>query len=541
MQAKGGHLEMAEHNKIIIVGAGITGLTAATSLAMRGHKVLLLEKNATCGGLVNSFTREGFLFDGGIRAVENAGMIKPMLAELQIDLQLLPSYVSLGIEDKIINANSTDSLGAYEKLLKELYPESTLDVEKVIKVIGKFDTYMKVLFGGDSPFFKDAKRDLRYYLTTFIIWFFRFLATGAAIMRMQMPMEKFLSQLLQDKALIDIISQHFFKKTPAFFAMSYFSLYPDYHYPKGGVGRIPSALKERLIEIGSEVRTGTEVVQVDALNKLLIDSNGNEYTYDKLIWCADLKHLYRNISIEDFPEAQKALIIEEQKRILASRGAESVFTLFMAVDLPPEYFARISEGHFFYTPSRKGLGELHRSELSALLADWDHLSRERFYTWLEAFCRLNTYEISLPVLNDPDAAPEGKSGLIVSFLFDYELTRRIEADGWYGEFEQRIRAMMVDTLTQSVYHELKEHILFSFTASPLSIERGVNSSEGAIVGWSFEQAIPIDAGMLNMKKAVLTTMPDLYRAGQWTASPAGLPTCIMTARMAADLVHAELS
>jgi hypothetical protein len=80
--------------------------------------------------------------------------------------------------------------------------------------------------------------------------------------------------------------------------------------------------------------------------------------------------------------------------------------------------------------------------------------------------------------NDPDAAPEGKSGLIVSFLFDYELTRRIEADGWYGEFEQRIRAMMIDTLTQSVYHELKEHILFSFTASPLSIERGGEQFRG---------------------------------------------------------------
>lgn len=42
---------MAEHRDIIIVGAGISGLTAATSLAMRGgHSVLLLEKGNVPGG-----------------------------------------------------------------------------------------------------------------------------------------------------------------------------------------------------------------------------------------------------------------------------------------------------------------------------------------------------------------------------------------------------------------------------------------------------------------------------------------------------------
>nr|WP_321295633.1 NAD(P)/FAD-dependent oxidoreductase [uncultured Sphaerochaeta sp.] len=526
--------------RIVIVGAGISGLTAATSLAMRGHKVLVLEKQAICGGLVNSFVRDGFLFDGGIRATENAGMIKPMLAELGLDLPLFPSRVSLGVEDRIITADSQESLASYAKLLKELYPESTEDVEKVIKVIGKYDTYMQVLFGSDSPFFKDAKRDLSYFLTTFIVWIFRFLATGAAIMRMQMPMEVFLGKLIGNDSLRDIISQHFFKKTPAFFAMSYFSLYPDYFYPKGGVGRIPAALQSRLEELGSEVRTETEVVGLDASRKVLVDSAGNAYPYDKLIWCADVKHLYRITTWDTFPKSITQKMLKEKEQVLASRGAESVFTLFLAVDLPPEYFHAISEGHFFYTPSRNGLGELHRSELASLLQGWETLKREAFYSWLDSFCRLNTYEISIPVLNDSSAAPEGKTGLIASFLFDYELTRRIEAGGWYEEFEQHIKASMIEVLTTSVYPELKEHILFSFSASPLRIERTVGSSEGAIVGWSFEQKIPLDATMLTMKKAIKSPIPDVFRAGQWTASPAGLPTCIMTARMAADMVHAEL-
>ena len=81
--------------------------------------------------------------------------------------------------------------------------------------------------------------------------------------------------------------------------------------------------------------------------------------------------------------------------------------------------------------------------------------------------------------------------------------------------------------------------MFSFAASPLTIERRVRSSEGAIVGWSFEEPIPIKASMINMKDSVKTAMPDVYKVGQWAASPAGLPTCILTARLAAGRVGKE--
>ena len=43
----------------IIVGGGIAGLTSAAYLSRKGKKVLLLEKNKECGGLVNAFVRDG--------------------------------------------------------------------------------------------------------------------------------------------------------------------------------------------------------------------------------------------------------------------------------------------------------------------------------------------------------------------------------------------------------------------------------------------------------------------------------------------------
>ena len=44
----------------IVVGGGIAGLTAAVYLAREGKKVLLIEKNEECGGLVNTFSHNGF-------------------------------------------------------------------------------------------------------------------------------------------------------------------------------------------------------------------------------------------------------------------------------------------------------------------------------------------------------------------------------------------------------------------------------------------------------------------------------------------------
>ena len=49
-------------------------MTAAAYLARSGQKILLIEKNTEFGGLVNSFKRDGFQFEAGVRALEDAGM-----------------------------------------------------------------------------------------------------------------------------------------------------------------------------------------------------------------------------------------------------------------------------------------------------------------------------------------------------------------------------------------------------------------------------------------------------------------------------------
>ena len=117
----------------IIVGGGIAGLTSAAYLSRAGQKVLLIEKNKECGGLVNSFTRDGFHFDAGVRALEDAGIIFPMLKDLGIQLDVVKSKVSLGIENEILHIEDLNSLLKYRDLLKKLFPESEGEIDEVIK------------------------------------------------------------------------------------------------------------------------------------------------------------------------------------------------------------------------------------------------------------------------------------------------------------------------------------------------------------------------------------------------------------------------
>jgi phytoene dehydrogenase-like protein len=184
-----------------------------------------------------------------------------------------------------------------------------------------------------------------------IAWTIKFMRTMYRISRMNTPFEESLDTISSNQSLKDIIGQHFFSKTPVFFALSYSALYNDYIYPQDGVGAFIETMVDAIRKRGGDIRFNTEIV------------------------------------------------------------------------------------HIFYTPDRQGLGDINTTELQTLLLDGGEPRKDEVYAWLRRFCRYNTFEISIPVLRDPDAAPEGKTGLIISALFDHELTRRIHAAGWYEEFQ----------------------------------------------------------------------------------------------------------
>lgn len=524
--------------RVIVVGAGMSGLTAGAYILRGGHELLILEKSAECGGLVHSFTKDGFLFDTGPRAVGNAGILMPMLQDLGIDLPTVKGEVSTGIEDRIVHYDSDAGIDDFLLSLRHLFPQSQAEILSIGRRIRSSTRMARTLNRMPNPFFKDPFADKAFFFKEFLPWMPGFLAAVARTGLAGQSVEEALASLSANRSLNDMISQHFFKGTPASFAFGYFENFQDYRYPLGGTGRLPESLARVIREGGGRILTDTEIVEVHPAEKRLVDQRGSGYSYDFLLWCADLKALYGRTDVEGLrlrPRMRRA--VEKEKRKYASaRTGESVFTMFLAVDEAPEAFGKISKGHFIYTPRIEGLGDLHRGALDRIKTDFAGIPKREVLQWLRDFCRYNSYEISIPALKDRSLAPEGKTGLIVSLLFDGELFRLVDRAGWYDEFKREASECMMESLEESVYPGLRNRLLFRESATPLTLMDRFHTTNGAITGWSLEEKPPVPNSLAGITAAPRTSLPGVYKAGQWSYSPSGVPVAILTGRIAAGAI-----
>ena len=515
---------------VIVVGGGMAGLTASAFLAKDGYHPLLIEKQERCGGLVTTFTRDGYTWDGGIRATEDSGVLFPMLDALGLKVNFVPNKVSLGIEDQVIKLTAESDLAAYEALLIQLYPESAAEIKQITAQMQRIMGYMDIQYQIKNPTFLDPKEDWQYFATKVVPWMFQYAAKFKKIEALNTPVMDFLRQYTANESLLDIIAQHFFTETPAFFALSYFKLYLDYYYPLGGTGALVDKLVTFIQDHGGQIRNGTAIRSINPAEKTLVDENGTVYRYQQLIWAADQKTLYREMELSDLQDAEVRKAIEGRWAAIRDKtGNDSVLTVYLGVDKDKSYFSGIATEHFFYTPHRQGQ--------SAAGPRPDGEDKEAVKRWLADFFRLTTYEIAIPVLRDASLAPEGQTGLIVSVLFDYPLAKAIRDAGWYDEFTQFAEEQFTQVLDGSIYPGLAEAVVQRFSATPLTIQRISGNAEGAITGWAFtNDFMPAENRLPKIYSATKTPIPDVWQAGQWTYSPSGLPIAILTGKLAADAV-----
>lgn len=93
----------SDNTPIVIIGAGLTGLSTAFFLKKKGYNILLLEENNRVGGAIRSHHQDGFIFEEG----PNTGVIgNAETAELFEALNLTPAIANKEAEKRLILKNN---------------------------------------------------------------------------------------------------------------------------------------------------------------------------------------------------------------------------------------------------------------------------------------------------------------------------------------------------------------------------------------------------------------------------------------------------
>lgn len=506
----------------IVFGAGIAGLTAAAYLVLGGARVLVCEQAPKVGGLFNTFERDGFWFDGGIKAIENSGLFLSTLKQLgmQDRISVHKSPIGMITNGKMQLFNSWRDVENYYADLQVLFPDEQkgllqvkADSKTIFDLLDSLLTYPIPIMdtpadnkSARSEWFKEKKGSLARF--------------PKALAMMRKEMRTYLEERIQNPNLVNLLCDLFPDGTTAFFGLGYFRMFLDYYYPDGGMQSIPTLLAEGITEKGAEIRLNTRVDQI-----LLQDGkacgvrleNGEEVKAGYVLASSDLNQALTRL----LPKG--ILPVKFEKKMGSAQVSHSVFNVFLGLDVPPESLNFEGSGHVFFIPDLEGITEE------------DRISREDYFAHVPQ-------EISVPCMHDPSLAPAGMTGLNLSAMTSHKFL-----GGWMMtdnlSYEQ-LKEACADDLIRSFEKycpELSKHIVFRSTSTPRTILNQTSNHEGAIMGWSYHRKEAFNRGsLLAMRSIVKTPVPRLLTAGQWTFAPGGAPTALLTGRLAADHILKNL-
>lgn len=277
--------------QVVVVGAGIVGITAAYFEAQKGNQVVLIEASKQAGGLLRSSESQFGAFDYGTHIASATGHealdaflfedAKEMLHEF--DIQKSGSYFNGVLTEfsPFININGLSD-ASRDSAFRELVtaPDANDNSENAEQaIVAKFgqSVYKHALkpfilhaFGSDPSNLPD------YYINFFDMY--RVVAFD----------EKTSAALKSVDYINDRIGFHV--HTPGA---------PKFYPKAGGIGAWTEHLLDKAIKAGVEVMLDTQITGIEqAGEKLDIDASGKRYSVDKLVWTVSSALLTRYLPIE---------------------------------------------------------------------------------------------------------------------------------------------------------------------------------------------------------------------------------------------------
>lgn len=282
--------------KVIVIGSGFAGLSAATGLAHKGYDVTILEKNSIPGGRARQFEAEGFLFDMGPSWYWMPDVFEQYFASFgkktsdYYDLvRLDPSYsIYFGKDDRMdVPANMAE----LEAMFERYEPGSSRNLRKFLSQAQyKYEVGMNEFVRKPShSIFEFA--DIRILISLFRLQMFR-------------SMSSYVRKLFKNEQLIQLLEFPVLflgatpENTPALYSMmNYADMALGTWYPLGGMHKIVEAMAALAKEKGVKLELNREVKQIYVPNgratKVITDRG--EYQADIVVGGADYHHVEQHL------------------------------------------------------------------------------------------------------------------------------------------------------------------------------------------------------------------------------------------------------
>lgn len=497
---------MSEKWDVIIVGAGIGGLTAAAMLVKAGLRVLVLERSPHPGGTAYVYNRKGFTFPMGPLGFSTPSLVGETLNLLDGgDLKL--SQIQYRI--KAFDLDIPISL-PFPKMIKELtglFPTEDKSVKQFFKDMEEMTSAIQFPDHdlNHSILEKAAKRSARDYL----------------------------SGLVNDWRLRRVLgtqgTQEPYSSLPLLSATWNLMSNEGVWYPEGGMRllceRLVQAIIERQENRGGfgEIRLGTEVKEIrvgkGGVSGVTLN-DGMKIDTAAVISNADYKTTFMKLIDPN------ALLEDWLQAIVHAKQTSSNLQVCVGVDAKKvDLFSYKNGDRLIYRRSQ---------EDSLEDVDWsaDEIKPENLAG--------QELEVSLLSKNDKMLCPEGAEVIVIRTEAEHSHFKRFRPS-WrkrlsgYQDYKIRLGRALVQEV-ENIIPGLEKAVLIMDVATPLTFEEQGGRSGGAVAGWSWNYEDCID---YLPRECVRTPIKGLYMAGYQGFSSifmGGVPTAMESGKRAAQAV-----
>ncbi len=478
---------------VVIVGAGLAGLSAALRLAGAGRSVTVIERESVPGGRSGLLQKEGYNFDTGPTVLTMPSLIED-------------AFNSVGEEMKdwldLIPLRPLYRAFYHDGSQLDVYPDTKEMEVEIAKVIGpeeaigyrNYVDFVTKLYKYEINDFIDRNIDSPFGLLTPNLA--RLVAIGG--FRKLSPK---VSQFLKDPRTQKVYSfQAMYagvspQQALAIYAViAYMDSVNGVFFPRGGMHAVPRALAAAAEKHGVKFKYSTTAATIEKSNgraTAVITTEGERIPCDALILNPDL------------PVAWKELIGKEPWSIKRLNYSPSCVTMLVG---SKKSYDHIAHHNIHFGASWDGVfDELINKKI--LMTDPSIL-------------------VTVPSLDDKSLTPPGKESYYVLFP-----TPNLDADIDWKVTGPKYRDQMVKTLEQRGYTDFGDSIEVEHLTTPLDWEaQGMERGAPFASAHTFFQTGPF------RPRNLAAGFENIVFAGSGTQPGVGVPMVLISGRLAAERI-----